>query len=358
MTRVHQILSGAGPYDAVSGQAQAWRELLAGRDMAGGVYADAIDPRAARSVEPLKRLQPRSGDLLVVHYSAFSPLRAVLELPQRKLLVYHNVTPPRFFWRHHPGVAVVCALGRGQLARWAGAADALAAVSAFNARELEAAAGLEPGGASVVPVLFDPERLGGRGTAPPGGSGPLVLCVGRLAPNKRHDLVLAAFAAYQRACAPEARLLCVGEPLTPRYRALVERLVGESGARNVTLAGGIAQGDLNAAYAEADVLLSMSEHEGFCIPLLEAFHFGLPVVARPAGGMPEVGGDAVLWTEEPAGGRPAPADVAVAAELIDLAARDGELRAELARRGRARREEYSYERTAAKVEQAVDAALG
>jgi glycosyltransferase involved in cell wall biosynthesis len=358
VTRVHQILSGAGPYDAVSGQAQAWRELLGERGMAGGVYADAIDPRAARTVDPLKRLRPRAGDLLVVHYSAFSPLRLVLELPQRKLLVYHNVTPPRFFWRHHPGVAVACALGRAHLARWAPAADSLAAVSAFNARELEAAAGAEQGSARVVPVLFDPDRLGGRGKAPPDGSGPLVLCVGRLAPNKRHDLVLAAFAAYQRACAPDARLLCVGEPLSARYRALLERLVDESGARNVTLTGGIPQGELNAAYAAADVLLSMSEHEGFCIPLLEAFHFGLPVVARPAGGMPEVGGDGVLWTDEPADGRPGPADVAVAAELIDLAARDRELRAELAGRGRGRLEEYSYERTAAKVEQTVDAALG
>jgi glycosyltransferase involved in cell wall biosynthesis len=140
----------------------------------------------------------------------------------------------------------------------------------------------------------------------------------------------------------------VGEAITPSYRGLVERLAGRSGARGVHLAGGVIQPQLNAAYAAADVVLSMSEHEGFCVPLLEAFHFGAPVVARPAGGMPEVGGDAVLWTDD---------DVAVTAELLDLAVRDQELRTELARRGAARLAEYAPEPVAERIDAAVDAAL-
>ena len=354
MSRVHQALSAAGPYDAVSGQARSWRELLERGDRAGGVHADVIDPRAD-GVAPLARLEPASDDLVVIHYSAFSPrMRSVLDLPGRKLLVYHNVTPPRYLWNHHPGVAVACSLGRSQLPQYVRASNRVAAVSRFNARELEAA-GAE--GVLVVPILLDPARLRERGRPPARDGGPLVLAVGRLAPNKRHDLVLAAFAAYQRACAPDARLLCVGEPLSPAYRRTVERLAARSGARRVTIAGGLSQADLNAAYAEASALLSMSEHEGFCVPLLEAFHFGVPVVARPAGGMVEVGGDAVLWTSPPGEG-PGDPDMAVAAELIDQAARDRALREELDRRASGRLEEYSYERTAAKVEQAVDAALG
>jgi glycosyltransferase involved in cell wall biosynthesis len=160
-----------------------------------------------------------------------------------------------------------------------------------------------------------------------------------------------AFAAWQRARSPDARLLCVGEPLSPAYLRLLEGYALELGARNVTFAGGLPQPELNAAYVAADGLLSLSEHEGFFIPLLEAFHFGLPVVARAAGGMPEVGGDSVLWT----GG--ARADPAVVAELVELAAGDGELRAELARRGRDRLAAYSTERIAEKVREAVDAAL-
>ena len=349
MSRVHQVLSGAGPYDAVSGQALAWRALLDRWGMAGGVHAEAIDPRATDGFEPLSRLDAGPDDLVVISYSAYAPrLRRVLELPQRKLLVYHNVTPPRYLWNHHPGVAVACALGRGQLGRYALATDVACAVSAFNARELEQAGARA---VRVVPLLLDAARFEARARPPVRPGGPLVLVVGRLIPNKRHDLAIAAFAAYQRACAPDARLLCVGEPLSPAYRRFVERLASESGARNVTIAGGVSQPELNAAYAEASLLLSTSEHEGFCMPLLEAFHHGLPVVARPAGGMPEVGGDAVLWTPEPL-------DVAVVAELLDLAVRDAGLRAELARRGRERLAEYSYERTAQKVRGAVEAALG
>jgi glycosyltransferase involved in cell wall biosynthesis len=122
----------------------------------------------------------------------------------------------------------------------------------------------------------------------------------------------------------------------------------------VTITGGVAQAELNAAYAAADVLVSLSEHEGFCVPLLEAFHFGVPVVARPVGGMPEVGGDAVLWTGDSA----EPPDPAVVAELMDLAVRDAELRTELARRGRERLEEdYSPDRAAERIRAVVEAAL-
>jgi glycosyltransferase involved in cell wall biosynthesis len=183
---------------------------------------------------------------------------------------------------------------------------------------------------------------------PPGR--PLILCVGRLAPHKRHDLVLRAFALYQRRHAPDAALLCVGTALDRSYRARIERIAREAGARNVAIVEDLRQPGLNAAYAEADVLLSLSEHEGFCVPLLEAFHFGLPVVARPVGGMPEVASDAALWVES--------GDLSLAAELTHLAVADSDLREELRRRGRERLAAYSYEQSVAKLRGAVEAALG
>jgi len=346
LTRVHQALSGVGPYDAVTTQALAWRELLAGWGMDGEIYADSIDPRASNGVHALAELMSDPGDLIVIRYSAYAPsLRPLLDLPQPKLLVYHNVTPPRYFWNHHPGVAVACALGRDQLHHYARAVDVAAADSAFNALELEHAGARDT---RVVPILFESGRLAERGAAPE-GEGPLVLVIGRLVPNKRHDLALAAFADYQRRHAPDARLTLVGEPLSPSYRVLVERLVRESGARSVTVTGGLPQPELNSLYANADVLLSTSEHEGFCVPLLEAFHFGLPVVARPAGAMPEVGGDAVLWAD--------PGDADMLPELLDLAVGDRALREELARRGRRRLESFAYERTAVRIREALEAAL-
>ena len=347
MTAVHQVLSSAGPYDAVSVQAQLWRRLLAERGYGGADYAVAIDPRARNSFASVKALQPAAGDLVVIRYSAFAgQLTPALDLPQRKLLVYHNVTPPRYLWNHHAGVAVACALGRAQMPRFARAVDVAVGDSEHNAAELRAAGAPS---ARVLPILFDDGRLAPRGAAPPAGDGPLVLVVSRLAPNKRHDLAIGAFAAWQREHAPDARLLCIGEPLSPAFRGLVEGIAARSDAAGVTIAGGLPQADLNSAYAAADAMLSMSEHEGFSVPLLEAFHFGVPVVARPAGAMPEVGGDAVLWDGDD--------DLAVTAELLELAVRDAELRAELGRRGRAQLERFSYERTAAAIVDAVEEAL-
>ena len=79
--------------------------------------------------------------------------------------------------------------------------------------------------------------------------------------------------------------------------------------------------------------MSLSEHEGFCVPLLEAFHFGVPVVARPSGAVPEVAGDAALLCDD--------RDLAVLAELVALVIEDDELGGELRDRGRARLAAYA-----------------
>jgi glycosyltransferase involved in cell wall biosynthesis len=346
LTRIHQVLSGAGPVDAVTTQAFEYQRLFRDWRVEGDVYAAFADPAIRSRVAPLSRLRPDPKDLVLFHYSAYAPrLEPLLDLPQRKLLVYHNVTPARYLWRHQPHVAALCALGRDHLPRWAAAVDVAAAVSEYNALELREAGADD---VRIVPILLDPERLrsgidddgGGRGAGHP-----VVLSVGRVAPHKRPELVLQAFELYRSSFAAEARLHMVGEPLSPAYAASVRELAGPG----VELTGRLPQPRLNELWQRADVMVSLSDHEGFCVPLLEAFHAGVPVIARPAGGMPEVGGDAVLWVDD--------GDPAVVAELIDLAVRDDELRAELVARGRARAAEYSPERAAGRLREAVDAAL-
>jgi glycosyltransferase involved in cell wall biosynthesis len=344
LTAVHQALASVGPHDAVSEQARVWRSLLGEAGYGGGDHAAWIAP-GVRDVARCDRLRPAPGDLLVIRYSAWSPaLARLLELPQRKLLVYHNITPARYLWNHSATIAAMCAIARVQLPAFVRAATLVTADSDYNAAELVDAGAQR---VRVVPILIDPGRLRACAT-PPLAAGPLILSVGRLVPNKRHDLVLAAFAAYQAEHAPDARLVCVGEAITPAYGRLLARLAADAGARNVTFTGPIAQPAVNALYAGADALLHLSEHEGFCVPLLEAFHFGLPVVARARGAMPAVGADAVLWTD---------ADPAVTAELLAAVVADADLRAELARRGRARLDAFSHETTTAAVLEAVEAAL-
>jgi L-malate glycosyltransferase len=337
VTRIHQVLSGAGPVDAVTAQAFAYADAFRSWGMAGGVYAAAIEPALRSRVQPVARLDPAGDDLLLFHYSAYAPrLEPLLDLPQRKLLVYHNVTPAEWLWEHQPHVATLCALGRDHLPRWARAVEVAVAVSEYNAAELRAVGGRD---VRVVPVLFDRDRF-----TP--GSGTRILSVGRLAPHKRPELVLRAFGLYRSACDPDARLDVVGEALSPSYEAELRALAGPG----VVIHGRLDQPALDALWRDASALLILSEHEGFCVPLLEAFASDTPVVARPVGGMPEVGGDAVLWVED--------RDLAVVAELLDLARRDEALRLELVRRGRERLDEYRPERVLASLRAAVDAARG
>src|SRR4051794_37045353 len=198
---VHQLLSGAGPHDAVTQQALAYRALFDRWGWGGTDLAAAIDPRIDGAVTLLERLSPGPGDVLLFHYSAYAPrLRDALALPQRKLLVSHNITPARWLWAYDAGSAVQCAVGRSQLVQFARGVDLAAGVSAYNAAELRAAGARET---AVLPILFDRDRFG----APrPGGrrdGPPTILFVGRLTPHKRQDEVIRAFALYRRLHAPD-----------------------------------------------------------------------------------------------------------------------------------------------------------
>lgn len=335
------MLSGAGPVDAVTTQAFEYQRLFSGWGMEGGVHAAAIEPAVRSRVRSLNHLQPDPGDVLLFHYSAYAPrLEPLLDWPQRKLLVYHNVTPAEWLWEHQPHVAALCALGRDHLPRWARGVDVAAAVSEYNAAELREAGARAT---RVVPILVDPARLAAEGAR--SGGEPQILSVGRLAPHKRPDLVLRAFELYRSACAPGAHLHMAGEALSPAYDAQLRELAGQG----VTIHGRLEQPQLNELWRDADIFLTLSEHEGFCVPLLEAFLTEMPAIARPVGGMPEVGGDAVLWAEDQ--------DLAVVAELIDLAVRDEALRAELVARGKARAEAFAPAAVEAQLREAVSATL-
>jgi L-malate glycosyltransferase len=336
---VHQVLSGAGPVDAVTTQARRWRERFGAWGWGGTDVAVHIDPRVD-GIRPLAALRPARGDVLLVHYSAYAPrLRSVLDLPNRTLLLSHNVTPARWFWDHEPMIAIQCALGRRELPDFAARADAVAGVSGYNAAEL--------GSETVIPILFDPGRLG-----PPSdgadrrGTKPVLLFVGRLAPHKRQDELIRVLALLRRHRLPDARLVLVGEPLNPRYLERLRGLAEQLAPGAVTFERGLSTPELADRFRAAHTFVSLSEHEGFCIPLLEAFHMGVPVVARPAGGVPEVAGDAALLTDD--------RDPAVIAELVALAVEDQPLRAELTRRGRERLPHFAAAETERRMREALE----
>jgi glycosyltransferase involved in cell wall biosynthesis len=359
--RIDQILCAAGPVDAVTNQALAYRRLLGSWGWDGEDYAPVQAAGMARgAVRPLQQLRPGAADLVVLHYSGYAPgVDELLARCPRSLLISHNITPADHFWAVDPAEAVRCQLARTQLARLGSVAGALAGVSEFNARELSHLAGREVG---VIPVLFDRGRLPvgssnavgptglpvgscdaagptGVPAGPPDAAGPTVLFVGRLVPHKRQDLVIRAFAGLREAM-PEVRLTLVGTPLSPEFAGGLRRLAGELAPGAVSFESSLPDAELWQRYRRAGAFLCLSEHEGFGIPLLEAFHFGVPVIARDAGAVGEVVGDAGVLLADGDG-------VAVAAEVLATVMRDAELRVELAGRGARRLEQYAFHRVAA-----------
>jgi len=341
--RVTQVLCAAGPVDAVTNQALAWRGLFDRWGWDGADFAATLAPDMRRAaIRPLRELQPADGEIVLIHYSGFArDLERVLDGSARTVLVSHNVTPPDYFWPYEPVEGVRCTLGREQLAQLAACADTLAGVSEYNARELGEATGRE---VAVIPVLFDRTGLGPVRDAAFGP--PTILFVGRLAPHKRQDLVIRAFGEYRR-WREDAELVLVGTPLSPSFGSQLRRLAAEVAPGAVTFETSLSASRLAERYRDADVFLCLSEHEGFCIPLLEAFHFGVPVIARDAGAVREVVGNAGVLLEAKDG-------VATIAELLDVVVEDQELRAELRARGEWRLEAYDYESTAERLRRTLE----
>jgi L-malate glycosyltransferase len=338
--RVLQLLSAAGPYDAVTNQALAHARMMRRWGLQSEVYAAELAP-GTTGVAPLRQLRRGDDDVVVLHYTAFAKrLDATVDGFGRTLLVYHNVTPPEYLWEWDALVAARCAAARERLHRYPGRVAATATATAFNAADLTEA-GFED--VRVVPELYELDFArfgdGSRPAAlPTAEEEPEVLFVGRLIPNKRQDELIRAFALFQREHAPGARLRLVGGPLGGAYPRHLEELAAAVGARGVEIRP-LGQAELADAYRTASVFVCLSQHEGFCLPVLEAFHFGVPVIAQRAGALPETAGDAAVLLEDH--------DLPTIAELIHLCCTDGELRADLAERGRARLESFTPERTEA-----------
>ena len=277
------------------------------------LFAARVHPslrgRARRHTDYGRRAPAHGDDVLVYHLALGSVVADFVgERPERLVVDYHNVTPPEFYVGWHPEAAYECHWGRAQLPRLAARASLGVAPSPYSERELREAGYART---ATAPILLDVAELRGEGDgealaalqADEATGGSRWLFVGRVAPNKCQHDVVKAFAAYRRAYDPDARLHLVGGPSSPSYWSAVERLaeaVGVGGA--VRLAGSVTGAELRAHYRAADVFVCLSEHEGFCLPVVEAMAHELPVVAYAAAAVPGTMGEAglLLARKEPA----------------------------------------------------------
>jgi glycosyltransferase involved in cell wall biosynthesis len=348
VTAVHQLLPAAAPRDAITDQAFGWRDLLRGWGYESEIVAEHVHPELLGAVQRLDRngrRLARRGSILLRYALWSATAEVALRANGPVGLCYHNITPGDLLRDFNPGLAELCDRGRAALAGFDGRLDALVADSSFNAAELRKA-GL--GEATVVPLLLDLPAAVPRRTP---NRDPVVVTVGRLVPNKRLEDVIKAFTLYQRRHAPEASLVIVGSDVGfEGYRTALEVLIARLGTRQVVFTGPISSEARDSWYRSADVFVSMSVHEGFCAPLLEALAGGTPVVARAAGAMPETLGGAGLLLED--------SDFPLAAEALHELASSEPTRSALYDAADRRLAELQKDVLAPRIRSALDPLLG
>jgi glycosyltransferase involved in cell wall biosynthesis len=323
-TGVHQVVAGAAPRDAITNHVIVARDVIRGMGLRSEIFCDPrhVAGELTGIVHPSDAWErlARPDDAAILHYSIDSPaFTHVAERASRSAMHYHNVTPPELLWRDAPALALQCSRGREHLGDLADRVSHAAADSHFNAAELEPL-GYPP---AVVIGVF-------RQALPPapaaGGHGGAMrlLFVGRGAPNKcQHDAILAVGALAQAGVDAELRL--VGNwGGNHAYLDRCMRLARRTGVEDrVVLLGSVDDAGLAAEYANADVFLCLSEHEGYCVPLLEAMAADLPIVGFAAGAVPETMGDAGLLLHDKTPSVVAEAVVAVSAGALDERIRNG-----------------------------------
>ena len=316
LTTVHQFHAGSAPGNAITNSMILIRDILRARGFRSEIY---VKQRAAgleaQNILMLDELPRHEAYALLLHHSMGYPeFDEVAALPAPKILIYHNITPPQFL-SAIPRIARMAKVGREQLAALRDKVAFALADSDYNAIELQA---LRFPLVRTCPLLFDVSQITERAAEPRISDGVFtILFVGRVTPSKGQDALVEAFAGFRSRFDAPSRLVLVGalDADDHEFLSRIENLIDRFDLRgDIHLTGLVSDDELRDWYRQADLYVSLSQHEGFCVPLVEAMAHGVPVLAWPSGAVAETLGDAaaLLPSREPA----------AVAERIAQAARD------------------------------------
>jgi L-malate glycosyltransferase len=355
--RVDQVIPSLASRDAIGVHTLALADALRAAGFSSDIFYGDCSPDLLKQARPIGALGRATKDRWLLYQSSIgSPVfDAFAARPEAKLVNYHNITPVDLLQSWEPGVGYEVGLGREQLGRLAGHCRLAIADSAFNEGEL-IDAGFEA--TAVASLLIDmtvrstaDEPRLRRLQAAKADGGPDFLFVGKVSPHKApHDLVK-MLAVYRSLYHPHARLHLVGSPLGRRYGPALDAFIADLGLTDaVSLVGSVRPEELEAYYRAADVFVCASDHEGFCVPIVEAMAHDLPVVAFAAAAVPETVGDAGLLL-------PSKDPLAFAA-AVHRVIEDATLRQIFSRAAAGRVEAFSLARARARFVELVTGAVG
>jgi glycosyltransferase involved in cell wall biosynthesis len=288
---VHQVLATLGYGDAIGHEVLGIQRVLRASGYESDIFVETADPRLEALTRDYRELldATRPDNLLLHHFSIGSKAsRTAYALPDRMALIYHNITPPEYFAAVHKQLARQCFRGRREIHAYVDRCEMALGDSEFNRQDLDS---LGFPRTAVLPVVPDLARLDEPAdwfvAHQFDDDWTNILFVGRVIANKKIEDVIRAFHAYHTRFNHRSRLIIAGVfGLFERYFEGLTHLVNELGLSDVHFIGHVTDAELIAYYEVADLFLCASEHEGFCVPIVEAFYKQVPVLAYAATAVP------------------------------------------------------------------------
>ncbi len=299
--RVHQVLATLGYGDAIGHEVLGINRVLRDAGYESEIFVETADRRLEHLTTDYLEMvgAVAADDVLIHHFSIGSRAsRTAYALPGRMALVYHNITPPEYFLGVHKDLVKLCFRGRRELTAYVARCELALGDSEYNREELEALGFPATGVLPVVPDFAHLDLPPNTMTSEKFDDGwTNIMFVGRVIPNKKFEDVIRAFHVYRTRYNPRSRLLLVGSHGGfEKYLAMLHALVARLGTPDVHFLGHVSNEELTALYDVADLFLCASEHEGFCVPLIESFYKQVPVLAYAATAVPAtMDGGGVLY---------------------------------------------------------------
>ena len=326
--------------DAISDEMLEIQRALKEKGYRSEIFTRFYEPRMAKYAKDFREYTKFSSpsNVVIFHFSIGSPVsKMFFRIPDKRVMIYHNITPYEFFLDTHRILSRECYKGRLEIKLFVDKVDLALGDSEFNRKELESLGYANTG---VLPLLIDYSKFDGnpdpvvRSIYDNGKA--TILFVGRVIPNKKFEDVIKTFHFYKKYFNPESQLLLVGDFRgMERYLVALKRLVEELELSDVHFPGRVDFAELLACFQLADTYLSMSEHEGFGVPLVESYYLGVPVVAYVAGAIEEtMNGGGILVHEK---------DFAKTAALLDKLHKDEVFREKIVLSQRKALEKFSRE---------------
>jgi glycosyltransferase involved in cell wall biosynthesis len=344
---IHQALPTIDSGDAIGNYTLTIQQILRKNGFKSEIYAENIE-KSLHNIKNYKQLHDTKG-LILYHFSIGSDVNDfVNSLPNKKILIYHNITPPNYFVGYNDQIAHLCGTGLNQIKQFKNNVIMAIGDSEYNKKELEE---LGFSDARVVYPIIDFSRLNefNRNIYEKFNDGKTnILFVGRLVPNKKFDDLIKIFYYYNNYINPESRLILVGSNsgMMPYYEYLIGLVKKLRLEEKVIFAGKVSNEDLSAYYRVATDFLCMSEHEGFCIPISESMFFKIPILAYSSAAVPyTLGNSGVIINKK---------NYEETAELINIINSDKQLRNRIIENQNKRLRDFEPRKIKAKLLKLID----